>query len=87
MRHLKMKELLGSTSLTIKDGGEDDPQDIVTKALEDLTKTMETRLSDIESKADNTKLAARLDKPPSKKRPSGYTCATATARLKKSARR
>tara|TARA_R110002124_G_scaffold143809_3_gene308645 strand:- start:11929 stop:13083 length:1155 start_codon:yes stop_codon:yes gene_type:complete len=57
-----MKELLGSTSLTIKDGGEDDPQDIVTKALEDLTKTMETRLSDIESKADNTKLAARLDK-------------------------
>jgi HK97 family phage major capsid protein len=62
MRHLKTKELLGSTFLTLKDGGDDDPQDIVTKALATLTETMETRLSDIEKKADNTKLAERIDK-------------------------
>lgn len=41
---------------------DDTTDDIVTKALGDLTKTMETRLADIEKKADTTKLAERLDK-------------------------
>lgn len=62
MRHLKKNELLGSTALTLKDGGDDDPNDIVTKALADLTKTMEERLSDIEKKSDTTKISERLDK-------------------------
>lgn len=62
MQHLKKNLLLGSTALTLKDGGDDDPNDIVTKALADLTKTMEERLSDIEKKSDTTKISERLDK-------------------------
>ncbi|WP_127113051.1 phage major capsid protein [Shimia sediminis] len=62
MRHLKTKELLGSTALTLKDGGDDEPTDIVTKALEDLTKTVNERLEEIEDKSDTTKLVERLDK-------------------------
>lgn len=62
MKHLMKTGLMGSTALTLKDGGDDDPNDIVTKALADLTATMETRLTDIEAKADTTKLGERLDK-------------------------
>ncbi len=62
MKHLSKNALLGSTSLTFKDGGEDDPADIVTKALEDLTKTVDQRFADLEEKADTTKLSERLDK-------------------------
>ncbi|SFP62844.1 phage major capsid protein [Tranquillimonas alkanivorans] len=62
MRHLKTRELLGSTALTLKDGGEDDPTDIVTKAVADLTKTVNDRLDEIEKKADTTKLDERIDK-------------------------
>lgn len=62
MRHIKKNELLGSTALTLKDGGEDDPNDIVTKALADLTKTMEERLAEVEKKSDTSKISERLDK-------------------------
>lgn len=63
MRHLNKTELLGSTALTLKDGGgDDDPNDIVTKALADLTETMNKRLDEIDEKADTSKMADRLDK-------------------------
>lgn len=62
MRHIKKTELLGSTALTLKDGGEDDPNDIVTKAIGDLTETVNKRLDEIEEKTDTTKLTERLDK-------------------------
>lgn len=51
MRHLKTKQLFGSTALTLK-GEEDDPADLVTKAVADLTKAVETRLDGF-SKAGN----------------------------------
>ena len=62
MRHLKKAELLGSTVLTLKDGGEDDPNDIVTKAIGDLTETVNKRLEEIEKKTDTTRIEERLDK-------------------------
>ncbi|WP_297775627.1 phage major capsid protein [uncultured Roseovarius sp.] len=62
MRHLKTTDLSGSTALTLKDGGDDNPNDIVTKALGDLTKTVNDRLDDIEKKADTSKITERLDK-------------------------
>ncbi|MEQ8919331.1 MAG: phage major capsid protein, partial [Roseovarius sp.] len=62
MRHLKKAELLGSTALTLKDGGEADPNDIVTKAIGDLTETVNKRLDEIEEKTDTSKLEERLDK-------------------------
>jgi HK97 family phage major capsid protein len=42
-----------------EEGAEDD---IVTKALEDLTKTVDDRIKEVEKKADTTDLLARLDK-------------------------
>lgn len=49
--------------IELKDGGEADPADIVTKALGDLKDSIDGRLKDIETKAaDATKLADRLDK-------------------------
>lgn len=62
MRHLKTKDLLGSTALTLKDGDPAEPGDIVTKAIEDLTKTVDTRLGEVEKKADTSKIVDRLDK-------------------------
>jgi HK97 family phage major capsid protein len=62
MRHMTKTELHGGTALTLKDGGTDDPNDIVTKAIEDLTRTVDTRISEIEKKADTTKLVERLDR-------------------------
>ncbi|TMV76885.1 phage major capsid protein [Thioclava sp. BHET1] len=61
MRHLMKTELRGSTALTLK-GEDDDPTDIVTKAVADLTKTVTDRLDVLEKKADTTKLTERLDK-------------------------
>jgi len=62
MQHLTKSDLMGCTALTLKDGGEDDPNDIVTKALADLTRTMDTRLAEIEAKTDTSAIVARLDK-------------------------
>lgn len=45
-----------------KEGEEADPAAIVTKALEDLQKSVDDRLKAVEAKADTTKLADRLDK-------------------------
>ncbi|MGR3823872.1 MAG: phage major capsid protein [Salipiger marinus] len=60
MRHLTKTELRGSTALTLKDGGEDDPADIVTKAIGDLTATIDTRLQAQDEIAK--KLKERIDK-------------------------
>jgi HK97 family phage major capsid protein len=60
MRHLKNTQLLGSTALVLK-GDDDDPTGLVEKALGDLTKTVETRIADIEKKADTSALVDRLD--------------------------
>ncbi|MEQ9038255.1 MAG: phage major capsid protein, partial [Silicimonas sp.] len=46
----------------LKDGGEADPNDIVTKAIGDLTETVNKRLDEIEEKTDTSKLEERLDK-------------------------
>ncbi|MFD1341461.1 phage major capsid protein [Litorisediminicola beolgyonensis] len=62
MRHIKTTELRGSTALTLKDGGGDEPDDIVTKAIGDLTETVEKRLGEIEAKSDTSKIVERLDK-------------------------
>lgn len=66
MRHLMKTQLLGSTlaagHFEIKEGDDSDPADMVTKALADLTKTVDDRLKAVETKADNTKLVDRLDK-------------------------
>lgn len=71
MRHLMKTQLLGSTVIDRK-GEEDDVNDIVTKALGDLTKTMTDRLAEIEKKADPSQLVDRLDKLEAKaKRPAG----------------
>ena len=52
--------------------GEDDATSIVTKALDDLTKTVDDRFKAIETKADTSTLAARLDKLEAKStRPTG----------------
>jgi HK97 family phage major capsid protein len=45
-----------------KEGEEADPVALVTKSLEDLTKTVDDRLKAVEAKADTTKLVDRLDK-------------------------
>ena len=60
MRHLTKTELRGSTALALKDGGEDDPADIVTKAIGDLTATIDQRLQAQDE--ERKKLMARLDK-------------------------
>jgi len=53
-------------------GEEDEATDLVTKAVTDLTKTVNERLADIEKKADTTKLVERLDKLEAKgNRPNG----------------
>ncbi|SFB82401.1 phage major capsid protein [Tropicimonas isoalkanivorans] len=46
----------------IRKGDEDDPVDVVTKAVKDLTETVDERLATVEKKADTTKLVERLDK-------------------------
>ncbi|EYD71589.1 Phage major capsid protein [Rubellimicrobium mesophilum DSM 19309] len=43
-------------------GEEETPDDVVTKAIADLTKTVDERLSAVEQKADTTKLVERLAK-------------------------
>lgn len=60
MRHMSKTELLGSAAITLKDGGEDDPEDIVTKALKGLTDTVNKRFDTQD--AERKKLSERLDK-------------------------
>lgn len=50
------------SDLEFKDADETDPVELVTKAVNDLTTNVETRLKAIETKADTTKLIERLDK-------------------------
>lgn len=58
---------------------DDDANDIITKAIGDLTETVEKRLGEIEKKADNSKLAERLDKLEAKSnRPGGKDDETKT---------
>lgn len=60
MRHMSKTELQGSTALILKDGGSDDPDDIVTKALADLTDTLDKRFDAQDT--ERKKLSERLDK-------------------------
>lgn len=62
MKHLSKTALLGSTALTMKEGDGDDPIEVVTKALEELTETVNTKTSELEKKSDTTKIVERLDK-------------------------
>lgn len=60
MRPILKNELLGSTALTLK-GDDDDPSDMITKALGDLTKTVETRLGEFGTRMD--KIEAKANRP------------------------
>lgn len=46
MKHVSKKALLGSVAITRKDGGEDDPASIVTKALGDFRTELEKKFDD-----------------------------------------
>lgn len=60
MRHLKTIQLLGSTALTLK-GEADDPADMVTKAIGDLTKTVETKMGEFGTRID--RIEAKANRP------------------------
>lgn len=60
MRHLKKSMLLGSTILTLK-GEEDDPNDMVTKAIDSLTKLVETKMTEMGGRLD--KVEAKANRP------------------------
>lgn len=62
MKHLSKTALLSSAPIERKSGEEDDPEALVTKAINELTETVETRIKAVEEKTDTTKLAERLDK-------------------------
>ncbi len=66
MRHLMKNQLLGSTALTLK-GEEDDPADMVTKAIGDLTKTVETKLTEMGGRIDKIEAKANRPAPGDKK--------------------
>lgn len=65
--------MLGSVAvMETKSGDDEGAESVVLKALGDFTKTVEARLGDIEKKADQTQIAARLDKLEAKaNRPAG----------------
>lgn len=60
MRHLNKSQLLGSTLLDLKGEG-DDPSDMVTKAIGDLTSTIEGRLAEFGTRMD--KIEAKANRP------------------------
>jgi len=71
MRHADKVALKASSVLVLKDDGTD-ANEIVTKALADLTKSVDDRLKAIEGKADTTAIVSRLDKIEAKQnRPAG----------------
>jgi HK97 family phage major capsid protein len=70
MQHISQRSLVAG-AIELK-GDDDDPVSFVTKAVEDLTKTVDERLTAVEEKADTTKLVERMDKLEAKgNRPSG----------------
>lgn len=72
MKHVGKAALLGSAAVMERKGDDEGPEALVQKAVEDLTKTVDQRLNEIEKKADTTKLNARLDKIEAKQnRPAG----------------
>lgn len=62
MRHYPKTSLLPGSSALVLKGDDDDPENIVTKAISDLTATVNDRLKEVEKKADTTKIVERLDK-------------------------
>lgn len=62
MQHFKKTALLNAAAILTRKGEDDEPEAIVAKALEDLTKTVDARLVEAEKKADPAPLVARLDK-------------------------
>ncbi|GAB1378672.1 phage major capsid protein [Pararhodobacter aggregans] len=61
MKHLSKSALLGA-AMVMERKGDDEPEALVTKAIEDLTKAVETRMAEAEKKADPAPLIERLDK-------------------------
>ena len=59
VKNLAASAAIGAFAL-IRKGEEDDPADIVTKALDGLTKTVDDKLKEIEGKADTSKLDERI---------------------------
>lgn len=57
MRHLTKTQLLGSSALILK-GDNDDPEDMVTKALGALTKVVDTRLGEFGTRLDKVEAKA-----------------------------
>lgn len=60
MNHVSTRSLLAG-AIELKDGEGDDPVINVTKAMETLATTVDTRLKAVETKADTTALVGRLD--------------------------
>ena len=60
MKHLSQRALVAG-AIELK-GDEDDPIAVVSKSIEDLTKTVDDRLKAVESKGTDPKLIERLDK-------------------------
>jgi HK97 family phage major capsid protein len=59
MHHVMKTALAGAALLTLK-GEEDDPVNVVTKALDDLTKSVDDRLKAVEGKGVDPKLDERI---------------------------
>lgn len=60
MQHVMDSALRGSVAITLK-GEEEDPANIVTKALEDFQKTVDDRLKEVEKKSLPEDLVSRLE--------------------------
>lgn len=60
-KHMTLAAFLSSSSLVQRKEGEE-PENIVLKALGDLTKSFEEKMAEIDKKADPAPLVARLDK-------------------------
>ncbi|NPD14472.1 phage major capsid protein [Xinfangfangia sp. D13-10-4-6] len=67
MKHVFRHQLLASTALCLK-GEEDDPADMVTKAIGDLTKTVETKMTEMGARIDKIEAKANRPDPGDKKK-------------------
>jgi HK97 family phage major capsid protein len=60
MQHISKSVMLASAAAIVIKGENDDPSEIVTKALDDLTKSVDDRIKAIEEKGDVSKLETRI---------------------------
>lgn len=66
MRHVHKHQLLGSTALTIK-GEEEDQADLITKAIGDLTQTVEAKMTDLDARLGKVEAKSNRPDPGEKK--------------------